>query len=294
MALTNKTICVTSYNSRGFSEEKQEFIKTLQLFSDILVIQEHFLLTSKTKNHSNTNKIVKSLGQHFDMYIAAAVKENNAVHGGRGKGGLATLWRKELTKYVTQIKSDNFRLQATKFSLPSGHLLIINSYLPCDPGHDNYDDQELQLVLAEIRRMVDISNCHNILVAGDLNCDFSRQNRFVRTIRDFFEDIGLVSFWAQDDNENISNNNGASYLSKIDHFISNERVYNAVVEASVIHSGENLSDHSPIFCKLNVGELDVSLENEIRTKVPSWKKATEDDKNIYNTCLLYTSDAADE
>ena len=99
MAKTNNTICVSSYNSRGFSEEKQDFIKTLQIFSDIVVLQEHMILTAKSKSHSNTNKIVKSLGQNCDMYITPAIKENNRVHGGRGKGGLATIWRKELTKY---------------------------------------------------------------------------------------------------------------------------------------------------------------------------------------------------
>ena len=67
MAQTNNTICVSSYNSRGFSEEKQDFIKTLQIFSDIVVLQEHMILTAKSKSHSNTNKIVKSLGQNHDM-----------------------------------------------------------------------------------------------------------------------------------------------------------------------------------------------------------------------------------
>ena len=49
MAQSINTLCVTSYNSRGFSEEKQETIKTLQLFSDIVVLQEHFLLTAKSQ-----------------------------------------------------------------------------------------------------------------------------------------------------------------------------------------------------------------------------------------------------
>ena len=251
------------------------------------------LLTAKIKNHSNTNKIVKTLGDNFDMYIAPAVKENNRVHGGRGKGGLVTLWRKELTKYVSQIKSDNFRIQATKFSFPGGHLLLFNLYLPCDNGLQSHDDQELQQVLAEIRRIIDTANCHNCLLAGDLNCDFARQSGFVRTIRNFIETMGLVTFWTNGENENISEvdythttiNNRVSYYSKIDHFVSNLRVYNAVQEASVIHSGQNLSDHCPIYCKFNAGDLDVSLENETKRNVPSWKKATDDDKNTYNQVL---------
>ena len=113
---------------------------------------------------------------------------------------------------------------------------------------------------------MDTANCHNILMAGDLNCDFSRQSRFVRIVKDFIENMRLVTFWTEDENENIENidythtssYNGVSHFSKIDHFVSNTRVYNAVTEATVIHSGQNLSDHSPICCKVKVGDLDVS------------------------------------
>ena len=42
---TNTTsICVNSYNSGGMGLDKQNFIKTLTLFSDVLCLQEHFLL----------------------------------------------------------------------------------------------------------------------------------------------------------------------------------------------------------------------------------------------------------
>ena len=100
MASSNTNICVTSYNSRGFNEQKQDYIQTLQLFSDILCIQEHLLLDAKDKKHSNTNKIMKKLGSQFDMYIVPAYKDNNKVTRGRGSGGLATLWHRKHTKYA--------------------------------------------------------------------------------------------------------------------------------------------------------------------------------------------------
>ena len=61
MATAKSNICVTRYNSWGFSESKQQFIKTLQTFSDILCLQEHLLLDAKDKKHYNTNKLIKTL-----------------------------------------------------------------------------------------------------------------------------------------------------------------------------------------------------------------------------------------
>ena len=108
-------------------------METLLLFSDILCVQEHFLQDSKDKKYSNTNKLRNQFSTMHDMFIVPAYKDNTQVSRGRGVGGLATVWHKSLTKYVPKVNIKNYRIQATKFSLPSGPLLIINSYFPGDP-----------------------------------------------------------------------------------------------------------------------------------------------------------------
>ena len=75
------------------------------------------------------------------MFIVPAYKDYSQVCKGRGSGGLATIWDKNLTKYVRKVKCSNHRIQATKFSLPSGPLLVINSYFPGDPRSENFDDR---------------------------------------------------------------------------------------------------------------------------------------------------------
>ncbi len=62
MAYYPKTVCVTSYNSGGLALDRQNFIKTLNIFSDILCIQEHFLLDAGGKKHSNTYKLKTLFG----------------------------------------------------------------------------------------------------------------------------------------------------------------------------------------------------------------------------------------
>ena len=52
----------------------------------------------KNKKYSNTNKLVKILGNSHEMFIVPAFKDNNQVSRGRGKGGLVTLWKKRAYK----------------------------------------------------------------------------------------------------------------------------------------------------------------------------------------------------
>ena len=141
--LSKETLCISSYNSTGFGLGAQKFMSTLSLFSDIIGLQEHFLLDNPNKKYSNTNKLKKVFGYKYDMYIVPAFKDNLQVKKGRGKGGLATLWDKPLTKYVHRVSCLNYRLQATRFDFPFGRLLLLNTYFPCDPQSVNFDETEL-------------------------------------------------------------------------------------------------------------------------------------------------------
>jgi hypothetical protein len=240
-------ICITSYNSTGFGLHQQNYIETLSLFSDMVCLQEHFLLDAKDRKQSNTNKIRKTFGNKFDMYIVPAQKPNDSVSRGRGKGGLAILWKKYLTKYVSKVPCSNFRILAAKFSLPSSSLLRA----------DNFDETDLLERLDDLGTVVKDSNCRNLLWTGDLNCDFSQNTRFVEIVQHFISDLNLMVFWSNP-NESIQTVDfsveqtirGVTFRSVIDHFVSTENVFKLVSEAGVIHSGEYISNHSAIYCKI--------------------------------------------
>jgi len=83
-------------------------------------------MNSGDRKQFNTNKLKKYFGENHDMYIVPAFKEDTVVKPWRGKGGLATMWKKGLTKYVSKIKSDIFRIQASKFNFPHSELLVLN------------------------------------------------------------------------------------------------------------------------------------------------------------------------
>ena len=78
---------------------------------------------------------------------------------------------------------------------------------------------------------------------------------------------------------------GVASYSTLDHFVTTQRVYNAISEAGVIHSGENPSNHSAIYSKIKVGDLDLSLETSSAPVRVQWAKANSDAQNKYKTCL---------
>ena len=278
-------ICVTSYNSTGFSLGVKNFLTTLSLFSSIICLQEHFLLDSKDKKYSNTNKLRKAFSDKFDMFIVPAFKENKQVTKGRGKGGLATMWDKSLTKYVSLVKCSSFRLQATRFNFPRGSFLVLNTYFPCDPRKDNFNDEELLNLLAEMKTKMNDENCVSNLIVGDLNCHFSRKSRFTRTVENFFDELNFKIFWEHlPPNVDFTfshNMNNRLTTSVIDHFVSNEILFATALETGVIHSGENPSSHSPIFAKFSVADIDSSREEIRSTKRVNWSKASEEAKQLY-------------
>ena len=230
------------------------------------------------------------------MFIVPAVKDTNQVTKGRGKGGLATLWDKSMTKYVSQVKCSSFRIQATRFDLPSGSLLLMNTYFPCDPRVNNFNEEELLSLLAEMKNIMNKQACIHNMVLGDLNSHFGRQTHFTTIIENFFNDIEFVIYWenqVQAEGHHIHTVdythhqvlNGETFVSTIDHFVSNNALYNSVVEAGGFHSGENPSNHSPIFVKVAT-EVDTKVTefNGSRKKV-NWGKSTTEARENYAVTL---------
>ena len=233
------------------------------------------------------------------MFIVPAYKQNNQVCRGRAKGGLATLWDPSLTKYVSRIKCDNFRLQATKFNFPSGPLLVINSYFPCDPRREDFDDSELMKLLTDIQLLIEISDCEDVLLAGDLNCHFAPNTSFTNIVRTYFQYLNLSILW-ESENENIQpidfthlfTTDNILAKSTIDHFVVSNNVLRATEEAGVIHNALNTSNHSPIFSKIDVGQLHACTEESQLRRRTSWAKASEEAKATFietldRLCLLY-------
>ena len=86
----------------------------------------------------------------------------------------------------------------------------------------------------------------------------------------------------------MSEKDGVSHTSTLDHIFWSENICEQIQEADVLHMPDNLSDHSPVYCKINVGDISLKKSDkstEERKARISWKRASDDDKMRYKTLL---------
>ena len=75
--------------------------------------------------------------------------------------------------------------------------------------------------------------------------------------------------------------------SVIDHFLCNEGLLPYISDAGALYLGDNLSRHSPILLRLNVGQIATKVQAEPvqRPKRPAWYKATKQQISDYTVLL---------
>lgn len=256
-----KNLKIVSYNSNGFGFYKQAFVADFDLFSDIILLQEHFLL------QANVYKISNVLC-NYDLNVQPALKPANVISGGRASGGLCILWKKNLCDKVDKVLTNNSRIVANIFHFGITSLLIMNCYFPNDPQTTSYSDDKLFTLLNDIKVIIDCYDFNHFIIAGDLNCDFSRNTGFVNIINDFLSSHDLISTWnLYDISHTYTHTDGVS-KSKIDHFIVNENNLNSIKDAGILNISTNKSPHSPIFmnyivnCSSNVSD-DVNCSTNV-------------------------------
>ena len=278
-------IKLISYNGTGFNVEKANFINFLlhSLGIDIFVMQEHMHLKA------NVYKIEKEFN-NFESFLLPASKKNNVVCAGRPSGGLGIFWRKSLNNNVRIIKHpDSNRVQGVELF---NKYVIINTYFPTDPNRLNFDDLELLKCLQDISWYFTNYSNHKFLIAGDLNCDFSRHSRFVNIVRDFLIEKNLITVWSNYNvdftfsNHSIRNGRNVFATSCIDHFIMQNDTLSDVSHAQAIHLGDNLSNHDPIYLSLKIDSTTSNVFVETPThdqnlNKPVWRKASSVDINNY-------------
>ena len=101
-------VTLTSYNSTGFPVQRQSYIKSLQLYSDVICGQEHFQLKNCKFRISN------AFSNEFEFLFKPVVKANSNLGKGRPKGGIYFAWKKHHVKKATRLSTENFRMQALK------------------------------------------------------------------------------------------------------------------------------------------------------------------------------------
>ena len=111
----------------------------------------------------------------------------------------------------------------------------------------------------------------------------------VRAVRLFVERINLNCAWNRFnvDFKHIHEVNDVSSVAIIDHFFWSDNLDSSVIDAGVIHSIENPSDHSPIYCVIDSDILNQKEENPaVSVSRPSWKRASEEEKLAFRETIV--------
>ena len=141
---------------------------------------------------------------------------------------------------------------------------------------------ELELVLADIAYFLNNSQYDSVIIAGDINCDFSRRSAFVNSVNEFFYCKQLQSVWMSSPVDFTHEHTDDSSTSVIDHFMLPSSLLNRVVRSGVLHHVDNVSRHSAITLELKVTTSFKVVDDEKAIFVPrtAWYKANE--KHIQN------------
>ena len=164
---------IISYNSTGLSPLTVQFIRDLidKENPDILMLQETFTIRSTTHK-------VDSIHTQYLAHVVCGSDESEVFLCGRPSGGVAILWKKSLAQCIVKIKpmQCHRRICAIKMKVADGDLLICNAYLP----NDNYSASVVTESFSEVCEQVEMLFLHEnpkyLILAGDLNVDFRRQN----------------------------------------------------------------------------------------------------------------------
>ena len=149
---------LVSYNSRGFNESKQQYLRQLLSECDILFLQEHWL--SETQVHD--------LSSFCDAHLACGVSgfSNDQVLSGRPYGGCALFWQSSLCVTPVKVVTLSRRICAVLLEGSGFKLLCICVYLPYEKGSDNVDEFLYQLSVVESVTS-QFPDCH-VIVGGIL------------------------------------------------------------------------------------------------------------------------------
>ena len=278
------SICILSYNSRGFTEEKQDICKLLfvknEKYYPVLCNQENFLLKA------NCYKVSQCI-PNARILFKEAIKYS---FDGRPKNGMFIAIPVEIKGLIRDVSPPHWRVQAAVLSTASNKILIINSYFPTDPKLKDFDTTDLHSTLAAIEGVLSDNEYDSVIWGGDINADFIRNTTFTTTVERFIDDNSFEKSWDKFsiDYTHSSERDDHTFISTIDHFFWSEGLSHLIMEADVIHLPNNTSDHSPIYCRIDIDTIPPkkSIAEQTQTKTfPSWKKATIMQKETYKGML---------
>ena len=265
------------YNCRGLPKSRQRLgrrpdIVNLLNNNDILALQEIWYSKQDLK-------MINSLYSDFDGFGAAKIDERDGIIQGRYSGGVAFMWRKELSRYVKRIEYNVDWCIAIEVSMEGTTFILFNIYMPYQIA-DN-DDKYVEC-LGYIKSCLDDTACTNFAIIGDWNANLgiSGTNMFKNHMIDFcssnFLTISSHLSLPQNTYTHMFTREGNTHCSWLDHIVTSVDMHNSISGIEVLYSITD-DDHIPVkFCISLASMPKVTVNNNNHTPKINWNNIHED------------------
>ena len=247
-----------------------ENVKNILSNCDIVFLQELLLCRSDLP-------ILDELNNDFENIAFVQDRESDGIMEGRPTRGVAVLWRKSLSSYISPLLIDDSVIGIILSNVTS-KVLLLNVYMPCDmqtlDALHNY-----RTMLAKLGVLMKEQNLNNVILTGDFNAD-PRKGRFWGELKVFMDSFSLFILDEQLPQDCFTYLCPAkSTTSWLDHVLCTHDLINCVTNMKIDYEGA-LYDHFPLYFNLLFDiEFAVKEEEEVgRKEYVNWNRLTEDDK----------------
>lgn len=274
---------VISYNCEGINGQRIAYIQDIinQYNPLFLCLQETWLVDSNAA-------ILDTISPQYKSYTVAGVDERSKILSGRVPGGVAVLIDTARVSNVKPIPLHSKRICALQCTNQGVDTIIASVYMPCDTQTSQISNEYIETI-NDLEYMIECYDNHEIILSGDWNTDFHRNNTQSKELTNFILRNELII---------IDHNGNFTYQSRdlrsrslIDHiFISGSDVYTKDIKPiEHIHSGCNLSTHIPLLCRMNVvcnvSNGNISSTKPKKNKSYAWHRVSESDVEHYQNSL---------
>ena len=213
---------------------------------DIILLQETWLYSHEL------SYVLSISSSHYGKAISAIDSDNDIVQG-RPYGGLAILWRKDMSSIceIVDYKDDHFLGIVIKSGNQS--ILLLNVYLPFDCAN-NLDD--FMFCLARIDSFITDFQSPYVYACGDFNANLLAKSRFGKEFVNFCENVDLViSDYVLNPQGVFTFYSDAHHsVSWLDHIVTTKTGHD-LIQNVYTDNAFITSDHFPLLYKLDIRRI---------------------------------------
>lgn len=285
MAVSSEHLSLCTFNMHGYNVGLP-FLQTLCEKNDLIFIQEHWLQDNQLHLLDDVHKDFTSYGKS-----SMCKKLSQGLLRGRPFGGVAVLYRKSLSNFISCVEvDDDGRVVVIK--IDNGvdcKLLCVGVYLPCDDHSSEYRDS-IQLIYGFIDSMFCMnSDCKGVIL-GDFNFECCPNSYGYSALLHLAQDHCLEVC------DDVSSGSVAyTYIhvsldqkSLIDHVFIHRDCKQLISSYLIVEDGTNMSDHLPICfqlqCQFHSG-VNAKMNKNVVVE-HRWDKGDRLNYYLHTGCLL--------